>query len=474
MFFPIWWIKMKLISNLYEYQKEAVEKLCHVKVGALYMEMGTGKTRTALELIHRRLVSEKVRQVLWLCPFSISRDLSELIGEHAEDFENVIRIAGIESLSASIKLYYDLIQYVQYAPTYLIVDESLLVKNPFAYRTIRIYEISKKCPYKLILNGTPVSKNEADLFSQWYILDWRILGYQSYYSFSANHLEMDPERPGHVVRVLNKDYLARKISPYTYQCRKEDVLNLPPKWYFSRCFSLLPEQEQLYNEASQILLEQVDELKPETIYRLFSCLQAITSGLCIEFSKNHMFSKAVPFLNAKENPRIKILLKTLDEFSKEQAVIYCKYTQEILDIVSVLGEKAVPFYGNISVSERQKNKTDFKNGKAQYMVANKSCAKFGLNLQFSCREIFYNNDWDWGTRAQAEDRVHRAGQTKDVYIYDIFAANTIDESILSCLSRKENLSEIFKKSMAIHNRETLKQKIYAAIAGHLEKERHNE
>ena len=206
---------MEITTILYDYQREAVEKLLHVKVAALYMEMGTGKTRTALELIQRRLKSGKVRKVLWLCPYSVQRDLPELISEHAENFESEIRIAGIESLSSSIRIYTDLMKYVQSEPTYLVIDESLLVKNPFAYRTQRIIEISKKCCYKLILNGTPISRNESDLFAQWFILDWRILGYQSYYSFAANHLEMDSERPGRVRRVLNKNYLARKISPYT-------------------------------------------------------------------------------------------------------------------------------------------------------------------------------------------------------------------------------------------------------------------
>ena len=113
---------MKLITELFPYQRAAVEKLAKVKVGALYMEMGTGKTRTALELIRRRLDAGKVRQVLWLCPYSVQRDLPELLGEHAEGFDEVIRIAGIESLSGSLRLWQEIMDYVQAAPTYLVVD----------------------------------------------------------------------------------------------------------------------------------------------------------------------------------------------------------------------------------------------------------------------------------------------------------------------------------------------------------------
>ena len=461
---------MKLLTELFDYQRAAVEKLSHVKVGALYMEMGTGKTRTALELIQRRLDAGKVRQVLWLCPYSVQRDLPELLAEHAQGFEQEIRIAGIESLSSSLRLWRELMEYVQAAPTYLVVDESLLVKNPFAYRTQRITDLSRKCAYKLILNGTPISRNEADLFAQWYILDWRILGYQSYYSFSANHLEMDPERPGRVARVLNTDYLARKIAPYTYQCSKDDVLDLPSKIRHDRPFWLTDAQEAHYSDASEILLGMVDEMKPETIYRLFGALQGITSGFYVDFSTDKQHCSFSPLLSPENNPRIKALQKVLQEIGAEQAVIYCHYTQEIMDIMDVLGDKALPFYGDLSPQQRQANKTDFRSGKVQYLVANKSCAQFGLNLQFCNHEIFYNNDWDWGTRAQAEDRLHRAGQTKDVHIYDIYARDTLDATILRCLDKKERMSDLFKSEVSSHNKESLRQKLRAAMLGHLDKE----
>lgn len=459
---------MKLTTQLFDYQRAAVDKLLHVKVGALYMEMGTGKTRTALELIHRRLEAGKVKQVLWLCPFSVQRDLPELLNEHAEEFENEIRIAGIESLSSSVRLNRELREYIAKAETYLVVDESLLVKNPFAYRTQNVIDLSKKCSYKLILNGTPISRNEADLFAQWYVLDWRILGYQSYYSFAANHLEMDEERPGRVRRVLNRDYLARKIAPYTYECSKSDVLNLPSKYYHEFSFALTYEQDMHYAEISARLLDQVNEFRPETIYRLFGALQAVSSGFIIQFSDDGTHSTLLRMFSPNKNPRIDALERVLSRIETEQAVIYCHYTQEIEDICEVLGSKVLPFYGEMTQAQRQKNKTLFKQGKVQYLVANKSCAQFGLNLQFCHNEIFYNNDWDWGTRAQAEDRLHRAGQQHDVHIWDIYAQDTLDVTILRCLSRKERMADLFKSEVASHN--DSRNFLRAAIHGQLDQE----
>ena len=59
---------------------------------------------------------------------------------------------------------------------------------------------------------TTVSYTHLDLYAQFHVLDWRILGYKTYWSFAANHIEFDPEIPQKIIRCLNTDYLARKIS----------------------------------------------------------------------------------------------------------------------------------------------------------------------------------------------------------------------------------------------------------------------
>lgn len=55
---------MEVITDLFEHQKRCVEKLRKIKIGALYLEMGTGKTRTALELIKIRLEKGRINHVL--------------------------------------------------------------------------------------------------------------------------------------------------------------------------------------------------------------------------------------------------------------------------------------------------------------------------------------------------------------------------------------------------------------------------
>jgi len=441
---------MKLLTELLPHQIQAIAKLRHVKVGALYMEMGTGKTRTALELVNIRLEAGKVDHVLWLCPCSVKENLRRDIIKHTgSDQSDLITICGIETLSSSIRTNVRLLKLVQTKRCFLIVDESNLVKNHKAIRTKNIIRISEYCKYKLILNGTPISKCEKDLFAQWHILDWRILGYRSFWSFAANHLEYDERVPGKINRCLNTDYLVRKIAPYTYQIKKNECLNLPSKTYETKYYQLTNAQAKHYSQVADALLFQVDELEPYTIYRLFSGLQSVISGFRVDASRHPMMRDPF-FRNPMDNPRMDLLFHLLNKID-EKVIVFCKYTKEIQDIVSLANKKygigsTVAFYGELSPRERQKSLKAFEND-ARIFVANKACAGYGLNLQFCSYVIYYSNDWDYATRSQSEDRVHRLGQVDNVHIIDICAADTLDERILKCLWRKENLIDSFKKEI---------------------------
>lgn len=434
---------MKINTPMFEHQCKAVQKLLKIKVGALYMEMGTGKTRTALELIAKRLEKSKVEHILWLCPCSVKENLRRDIIKHVGNVPDNFTICGIETLSSSIKTNSKMLSLVHSKKCYLVVDESNLVKNHKAKRTTNIIRLSEKCQYKLILNGTPITRNEADLFAQWLVLDWRILGYKSYWSFSANHLEFD-EKTGRIRKTLNTEYLIQKIAPYSYQVKKNECLDLPPKTYKTRYFKLSKKQDEHYEDISMQMIDKLDDYKPETIYRMFSALQSITSGYLVDVEDR--IQRLQFFMDYKRNPRIQILEEILEEIGDYKAIIFCKYTDEILQICDLLGDKAVPFYGELNQKKRQDSIDAFTKDK-QYLVANKVCAGYGLNLQFCHYVVYYNNDFDYGTRAQSEDRVHRIGQTENVHIIDICADYTLDERILACLRRKENLVDKLKKEL---------------------------
>lgn len=448
---------MKLNNKLLPYQKEAVEKLIKLKVGALFMEQGTGKSITALEISRRRYEAGKIDAVIWLCPCSAKENIKiEIIKQCPPELSKLFIICGIETLSTSIRANTFLLRYTKRCRCFIIIDETLLVKNPRAYRTMHISRIARQCLYRMILNGTPISKSEADLYSQFRLLDWRILGYRSFWSFAANHIEYD--QFGNIRRALNVDYLAEKIKPYTYQVKKADCVQLPEKFYATKGFLLSEAQEKEYDRVAEKLFLGVDEYRPAMLYRLFSGLQAVISGKKIAFVNEYHFETEEMFGTPTDNPRISLLL---DILPKEKTIIFCRYTSEIEQICSIL-EGAVRFDGTVPMAKRNEVLKKFEK-EAMYLVANKNCAGYSLNLQFCHNIINYSHDWELGKRLQSEDRVHRIGQEHPVNIIDICAYNTIDEQILRCLSRKEWI--IYKLQQEIEQSENIYESVKKYIYG---------
>jgi SNF2 family DNA or RNA helicase len=150
-----------------------------------------------------------------------------------------------------------------------------------------------------------------------------------------------------------------------------------------------------------------------------------------------------------DNPRVRVLLETIEELpDDDKCILWCKYTHEIETLQRVLephGGVAV-LHGGIRPKDRDAELRRFREG-ARFLVANKRVGAFGLNLQHCNYAIYYSNDFSWETRSQSEDRIHRAGQTRNCHILDIICSDSIDEQIHRCLWRKENLVNAFRKEI---------------------------
>lgn len=165
-------------------QQLAFDKLSRLKVGALFMGMGTGKTKVALDLIESKM--HKVDYVLWICPYSLKNEIEAERQKWHADLQ--IDVVGCESIGMSDRIYLEILEKMQDKQCFVVVDESLKIKNKEAKRTERILKIGELATYKLILNGTPLSKNVLDLWTQIQFLSPKILN-MSYNQFKDTYCE---------------------------------------------------------------------------------------------------------------------------------------------------------------------------------------------------------------------------------------------------------------------------------------------
>ena len=66
----------------------------------------------------------------------------------------------------------------------------------------------------------------------------------------------------------------------------------------------------------------------------------------------------------------------------------------------------------------------------------------GINLTAADTVIFYDHDWNPSNDAQAMDRAHRLGQTRQVTVYRLITKGTIDERIVQLARVKKDVSGV--------------------------------
>lgn len=99
--------------------------------------------------------------------------------------------------------------------------------------------------------------------------------------------------------------------------------------------------------------------------------------------------------------------------------------------------------GTTKVEQRQLLMERFNGDKRVFVfILSTRSGGVGINLTGADTVIFYDSDWNPTMDAQAQDRCHRIGQTRDVHIYRLVSEKTIEENILKKANQKRMLGDL--------------------------------
>lgn len=393
------------MKALLDNQITAISKLQLRKVGALFMEPGTGKTRPAVELAN----SVEPDYVLYLAPYqAINTDNYEESVPYQVNlwggFNCEHDFIGIESLSNSDRIYLQLYAKLQKAwRSVIIVDESLKIKNWDAKRTKRIIKLGTLSEFKLILNGTPLSRDLLDLWAQMEFLSPKILKMDQaeYKNTFCEYLTID-KRLGNrrmikefIVGYHNVDYLYKLIEPYVFEA---DLQIDTKKHYFDISYSLSPEEMA---EHEKLKGKYLDDERMEM--RNNNVFLEITQKLQHNYSCSpEKFTLIDKLLSVNDSRKVAIVAKYID-------------TQEEL-------KKRFP---GIRILSWQKN-------------------AFALNLQQYNILIKFDKHWDYALHDQIEHRIYRQGQKDDCRIYKLTGNVGLENLMDQNVDKKGKLLQYFK------------------------------
>lgn len=158
--------------------------------------------------------------------------------------------------------------------------------------------------------------------------------------------------------------------------------------------------------------------------------------------RGHILDLVEILKKVETNTKAEKMMEIIKE-SDDKIIIFTEYraTQEYLQhFLAEHGVTSVLFRGGFKRGKKDWMSQLFEQ-RAQALIATEAGGE-GINLQFCNRLINYDLPWNPMRVEQRIGRVHRLGQTRDVYIYNLATRNTVEEKILRLLYEKINLFEM--------------------------------
>ena len=467
----------KFKTKPYDHQQEAFDKSAERHAYALFMEMGTGKTKVAIDTLGALYEAGKVEAALIVAPKGVYGNwVNKEIPQHLPDridrkvvlwqpnltqkFKAELRDVAIKKDSRKLRIFVmntealstkkgkdTAMRFLELNPdNFVVIDESTSIKNRNAQRTKNIIGLGKKAKYRRILTGSPITKNPMDLYAQCAFLGTKILGFDSFYAFQGRYAVVQQRKFGarsfqQVTGYRNLEELNGKLEQFSHRVLKEDCLDLPDKIYTQREVELTKEQKDAYAQMKQFALAMLAKGELSTTQSVLTQIMRLQEICC-----GHLRTDDGEIQPVASN-RMNEMLEAIGEMMGK-VIIWASYVYDIQAIEQKLKDtygprSVVTFYGATPAEERDAIVADFQDPESEvrFFVANPRTGGYGLTLTAATNVLYYNNSYDLEIRLQSEDRAHRIGQEHHVLYVDLVSPGTVDQKIIQALKGKINLAQ---------------------------------
>ena len=311
----------------------------------------------------------------------------------------------------------------------VVLDEAQAIKNENS-QTAKASRLLKS-EERLALSGTPIENRLEELWSIFEFLNPGMLGtVKAFKQYSA-------EGP------TARQELSSALAPFILRRKKEDVAkDLPARTEQILECELGSKQRQLYDELkehyraslmSRIENQGLNKSKIHVLEALLRLRQASCHPALIDESRHD-----------EASAKLDLLLERLEEVVAEghKVLVFSQFTKHLGLIKDRLKRMNLTF-------EYLDGRTRKRADKIQRFQTDPACPIFlislkaggtGLNLTAADYVFIMDPWWNPAVEAQAIDRSHRIGQTRQVFAYRLIARNTIEEKIVALQDDKRELA----------------------------------
>ena len=424
------------------YQDEAADFLYEHDRAMILAPVGAGKTMLTLTAMRDMLGAGEVQRFLVVAPKRVAvsvwpveaklwapgLSLSVVIGTPTQ------RVKALQANVQVVVATYDNLQWLAEQPLRfdgVVFDELTRLKNPSGKRFKALLKVLDAIPIRWGLTGSFTSNGLEDVFGQCKVIDQTLLGrakgaflQQYFHCINRDFGDWTPAA-GALEQVM------ARIKPATFVLDAGDYKDkLPP----------------LHTVVMQCSMDMVDYKAMKKNFMLqFPDALAVAANAGVVTSKLQQMASGFVYAEGKETKwlsdhKFQVLDDLLSENQHANTIIAYQYQAELAEL-----QRRYP--GAVTLDEP--DAIDRWNaGEIELLLVHPKSAQFGLNLQFGGNMmVFLSLPWSLTDFEQLIGRLHRSGQTKDVWAYLLLTEQTIDERILLSLHDKRSIADIAMEAL---------------------------
>ena len=435
-----------LKTKPYAYQCNGTKFALEKESVALFMEQGTGKTLVLLFLL-ARLRLRGLRLAMVVCPKTVVSvwrrqarlhlNIPHVVITSPSQIPEALKGDRLVILAINYEWCWRIVKELKRWPWELIAaDEAHKLRNRTSRQSKALWKLGEGVPRRLALTGTPIGRDELDLFGIFRFIDPSLLG-DNWKLFARRYLR----RAGYMgykwkVRKNKREELLALLEPITFRV-KDDASDRPRVTNHEIHVPLEAKVRGLYDALEKdyvVRLEGHNFIKTPLAITNLLRLQQLAGGFLVD-------DEDVATLVSKAK-----LDATIDYVEginpKRKVVIFCRFRHEIEELerrVKKLGRTVATLHGgtkNKRIWEAFQDKKD-----PNVFIVQIATGGVGIDLFAANYCIFYSTTQGFIDYAQARKRVDRKGQTRPVTFVHVLGENTVDEDFLSSLDARGETAE---------------------------------
>ena len=436
-------------GTLRGYQKEGLGWLEFLQDfrfgGCLADDMGLGKTIQMLAVFQDRFERLKQRKPsLVVVPKSLIFNWIQECERFAPKLK-VLEYTGLDRAKYRSKfdkydlvlttygtLRRDIVNLKDVAFDYVALDEAQTIKNSGSQvaKAARLLQAE----HRVALSGTPIENHLGDLWSIFEFLNPGMLGRSAVFKTYANDFQ-DQE---------SQRLLSQGLRPFILRRTKKQVASeLPDKVEQTIHCDMPDEQRQQYNELRdhyrESLLGMVEEQGlAKSKMHVLEALLRLRQASCHPGLLNQD-------LRGNSSAKLDVLCPHLEELIDEghKSLVFSQFTSMLSIVREHLDKRGIVYeYLDGQTRNRKQHVERFQSDPecAVFLISLKA-GGLGLNLTAADYVFILDPWWNPAVEAQAIDRAHRVGQTRQVFAYRLICRDTVEEKIAELQSQKRSLAD---------------------------------